>query len=29
MVEQLEAEIGGILINGTDIIKFTDDGRLL
>jgi hypothetical protein len=28
MTEELETEIEGILINGADIIKFSDDGRL-
>jgi hypothetical protein len=26
-MEELETEIEGILINGVDIIKFSDDGR--
>jgi hypothetical protein len=29
MMEELETEIEGILINGVDIIKFSDDGRLI
>jgi hypothetical protein len=28
MLEELEAEIEGILINGVDIIKFSDHGHV-
>jgi hypothetical protein len=29
MAEELETEVPGILINAIDIIKFSDDGRLM